>query len=168
DEIDAIAPARDVADAVHQKILVSQLLVLLDGLEDRGSVFVIATTNRPEDIDPALLRPGRFDRLVYVGTPDASGREAIFEKYIARMRVSPAVSPYDLAAATPGFSGAQIEYACRQAGLICIKEALHNNTPPESVEVCPRHFREAIISIRGQSANEKTHRVAPAHVFSYQ
>ncbi|MEW6202341.1 MAG: ATP-binding protein [bacterium] len=166
DEIDAIAPARDVADAVHQKILVSQLLVLLDGLEDRGSVFVIATTNRPEDIDATLLRPGRFDRLVYVGPPDATGREAIFEKYISAMSVSAAVSPADLAALTPGFSGAQIEYACREAGLLCIKEALHNNTPPESVEVCPRHFHEAIRSIIKQATIKQTPQTTDAQSLS--
>jgi AAA+ superfamily predicted ATPase len=147
DEIDAIAPAREAADAVHQKILVSQLLVLLDGLEARGRVFVIATTNRPGDIDPALLRPGRFDRLVYVGPPDAAGRAAIFEKYISAMRICSAVIPAELAAAAPGFSGAQIEYACREAGLLCIKEAIRNTTPPESIEILPRHFFDAILSI---------------------
>jgi len=147
DEIDAIAPARDAADAVHQKILVSQLLVLLDGLEARGRVFVIATTNRPGDIDPALKRPGRLDHLVYVGPPDAAGRAAIFEKYISTMRVSAAVNPADLAAATPGFSGAQIEYTCREAGLLCIKQALRIGAPPESVEILPRHFSDAVRSI---------------------
>ncbi|HOC93958.1 MAG TPA: AAA family ATPase [bacterium] len=148
DEIDAIAPARDAADAVHQKILVSQLLVLLDGLEARGRVFVIATTNRPNDIDPALKRPGRLDRLVYVGPPDAAGRTAIFERYILTMRVSAAIRPAELAAATPGFSGAQIEYACREAGLLCIKEALRTGAPFESVEILPLHFNEAISAIR--------------------
>jgi AAA+ superfamily predicted ATPase len=151
DEIDAIAPARDAADAIHQKILVSQLLVLLDGLEARGRVFVIATTNRPGDIDPALKRPGRLDRLVYVGPPDDAGRAAIFEKYISTMRVSAAVSPAELAAATPGFSGAQIEYACREAGLLCIKEALRTGAPLESVEILPLHFNEAIGAIRQPS-----------------
>ena len=141
----------DAADAVHQKILVSQLLVLLDGLEARGRVFVIATTNRPGDIDPALKRPGRLDRLVCVGPPDDAGRAAIFEKYISTMRVSATVSPAELAAATPGFSGAQIEYTCRDAGLICIKESLRNATAPESVEILPLHFNEAISAIRQPS-----------------
>jgi transitional endoplasmic reticulum ATPase len=148
DEIDAVAPARDAADAIHQKILVSQLLVLLDGLEARGRVFVIATTNRPDDIDPALLRPGRFDKHVFVGPPDASGRAAIFEKYISAMRVSAAVIPAELAAATPGFSGAQIEYTCREAGLLCIKDALRNGASPESIEILPCHFSNAIRLIR--------------------
>jgi SpoVK/Ycf46/Vps4 family AAA+-type ATPase len=67
------------------------------------------------------------------------------------MRVSAAVSPAELAAATPGYSGAQIEYTCRDAGLICIKESLHNATAPESVEIQPQHFQQAIRSIHPPS-----------------
>jgi len=168
DEIDSIAPAREAADAVHQKVLVSQLLVLLDGLEDRGRVFVLATTNRPEDIDPALKRPGRFDRHVYVGSPDAAGRAAIFEKYLSGMKTSAAVSPADLAAATPGFSGAQIEHACREAGLLCIKDAIRTDATPDSVEILPIYFHEAIQSICGQSvaAERNTRQPAAAPVLS--
>ncbi|MFH1537768.1 MAG: ATP-binding protein [bacterium] len=168
DEIDSVAPAREAADAVHQKVLVSQLLVLLDGLEDRGRVFVIAATNRPEDIDPALKRPGRFDRLVYVGLPEETGRAATFKKYFSGMKTSPAVSPADLAAATPGFSGAQIEHACREAGLLCIKDAIRTGAPPDSIEVLPRHFHEAIRSIREQSAVGRNTRPAAAPVLACQ
>lgn len=168
DEIDAIAPARDDADAIHQKILVSQLLVLLDGLEARGRVFVIATTNRPHDIDPALKRPGRFDRLVYVGPPDETGRAAIFEKYLSSMKTSPAINPTDLADATPGFSGTQIEHACREAGLLCIKDAIRTGVTLDSVEILPRHFYQAIRSIREQSvaAGQNARQPAAAVVLS--
>jgi len=168
DEIDSIAPAREAADAVHQKVLVSQLLVLLDGLEDRGRVFVIAATNRPEDIDPALKRPGRFDRLVYVGPPDEAGRAAIFEKYLSNMKTSAAISPADLAAATPGFSGAQIEHACREAGLLCIKHAIRTAAPPDSVEILPCHFHHAIRSIRGQTTTSHADIPAFASILSRQ
>jgi len=166
DEIDSIAPAREAADAVHQKVLVSQLLVLLDGLEERGRVFVIAATNRPKDIDPALKRPGRFDRLVYIGPPDEAGRAAIFKKYLSGMKTSAAVSPEALAAATPGFSGAQIEHAYREAGLLCIKDVIRTGAPPDSVEVLPRHFHEAIRSIRKQATVEQYPQAAAASVFS--
>ena len=144
DEIDAIASARSLAEGHHQKTLVSQLLVLLDGLEDRGHIFVIGTTNRPEDIDPALRRPGRFDRAIFIGPPSAEGRVAIFEKHMVGMKVSPGVDPHELARFTTGFSGAQIELACREAGMACVKEAVRNSTTPETVEVCQRHFSVVI------------------------
>jgi transitional endoplasmic reticulum ATPase len=77
DELDSIAPSRSRADAQHQQSLVAQLLVLLDGLEGREGIAVLATTNRPQAIDPALRRPGRFDRVVWMRPPDEEGRAAI-------------------------------------------------------------------------------------------
>jgi len=144
DEIDAIASARSLAEGHHHKTLVSQLLVLLDGLEDRGHIFVIGTTNRRDDIDPALRRPGRFDRMIHMGPPCIDGRAAIFEKHMAGMTVSQNVDPHELARLTTGFSGAQIELACREGGITCIKEAVEDNAPVESLEVRMEHFKKAI------------------------
>lgn len=144
DEIDSIAPSRETVEFHHQKELVSQLLVLLDGLEERGQVIVIATTNRIDDIDPAIKRPGRFDRMVYVGFPDVEGRKDIFKKYLSKMNISENVSLEILSTLTQEISGAQIEHLCREAGLICIKEAIKDKISEESIAVRPEHFVRAI------------------------
>jgi len=149
DEIDAVASARSLAEGYHHKTLVSQLLVLLDGLEDRGRIFVIGTTNRPDDIDPALRRPGRFDRMIHMGPPSEEGRAAIFAKHMAGMKVRSDVDPHELARLTPGVSGAQIELACREAAMACIKETVRNHTPLDSVEVRMDHFEKAISIVAG-------------------
>ena len=149
DEIDAVASGRSLAEGQHHKTLVSQLLVLLDGLEDRGHVFVIGTTNRPDDVDPALRRPGRFDRMIHMGPPGIEGRAAIFAKHMGGMKVRSDVDPHDLARLTPGFSGAQIELACREAGMACVKEAVRNNALLEAVEVRTDHFQKAIRLVAG-------------------
>jgi len=148
DELDAIAGSRDAADARHLRELVSQLLVLLDGIEERGRVLVIGTTNRPEDIDPAILRPGRIDRKVCLGPPDARGRAALFSKLIARMPVANDVLADDLAARTPGLSGAQIEHVVNEAGLLAVKETLTQQLPTDAARVCPGHFLQAIAAVR--------------------
>ncbi|MDP8257203.1 MAG: ATP-binding protein, partial [Candidatus Alcyoniella australis] len=144
DEIDAIASSRSLAEGHHHKTLVSQLLVLLDGLEDRGHIFVIGTTNRPDDVDPALRRPGRFDRTIHMGPPGIEGRAAIFAKHMAGMKVGSDIDPHELARLTPGFSGAQIELACREAGMACVKETVQDHVPLEFVEVRMDHFEKAI------------------------
>jgi len=153
DEIDAVASARSHAEGQHHKTLVSQLLVLLDGLEDRGRIFVIGTTNRPDDVDPALRRPGRFDRMIHMGSPGIEGRAAIFEKHMAGMKACSDIDPHELARITPGFSGAQVELACREAGMICIKGAVRDHAPLESVEVRMEHFGKAIRLVAGQTTN---------------
>ncbi len=145
DELDAIAGSRASDDARHLRELVSQLLVLLDGLEDRGRVLVIGTTNRPEDIDPAILRPGRIDRKVYLGPPNAKGRAALFAKLLARMPVAEDVRPEALAALTAGFTGAQIEHIVNEAGLLAVKEAIAGQLPTDGVRVSMRHFRHVIV-----------------------
>ncbi len=100
DEIDAVASSRSLAEGHHHKTLVSQLLVLLDGLEERGRIFVIGTTNRPDEIDPALRRPGRFDRMIHIGPPSLEGRAAIFAKHMAGMTVNTDIDPLELACLT--------------------------------------------------------------------
>jgi len=141
DELDAIAGARASDDARHLRELVSQLLVLLDGLEDRGRVLVIGTTNRPQDIDSAILRPGRIDRKVCLGPPNAGGRAALFAKLLAPMPVAEDVHPDALAARTAGFTGAQVEHIVNEAGLLAVKEAIAGQLPADGVRVSMRHFR---------------------------
>jgi len=147
DELDAIAGSREAGDSRHLRELVSQLLVLLDGLENRGRVLVIATTNRPQDIDPAILRPGRIDRRVYLGPPDRRGRSALFAKLLSRMPVADSVRPDHLASLTGGLSGAQIEHVANEAGLLAVKEALVRQLPAEAVRVQPDHFLRAIAGL---------------------
>lgn len=150
DELDAIAGARDSADARHLRELVSQLLVLLDGLEDRGRVLVIGTTNRPEDIDPAILRPGRIGRRVCLGPPNARGRAALFAKLFARMPLADDVRAEALAARTAGFTGAQVEHVVNEAGLGAVKEAIAQALPADTVCVRLGHFHHAIAAVRRQ------------------
>jgi len=112
-----------------------------------GCVLIIATTNRPQDIAPAILRPGRIDREVFMGPPKVNGRQALFAKLISHMPVADDVAPGRLAAMTKGLSGAQIEHITNQAGLLAIKEAIAGNAPPDSVVVCKGHFQQAIDSL---------------------
>ena len=104
DEIDSIAPSRSAESAQHQVSTVAQLLVLLDGIEERGQIFVLATTNRPEHVDPALRRPGRFDQVVWMRLPDERGRTDIFEHYLRPLKLDPQLTPDRLAAETSHIS----------------------------------------------------------------
>jgi len=144
DEFDAIAGSREAGESRHLRELVSQLLVLLDGLEDRGRVLVIATTNRPQDIDPAVLRPGRIDRRIHLGPPHRGGRVALFEKLLAPMPVEDDVQTGRLADLTRGLSGAEIEHVANEAGLLPVKDALAQQAPHEYVHVRLRHFMRTI------------------------
>jgi AAA+ superfamily predicted ATPase len=148
DEIDCLAGARASADAQYQKTMVTQLLALLDGLESRGQVFVIATTNRPQDIDAALTRPGRFDRTVLMGPPDVAGREAIFldhmQGLVLAAGIDRAALAAELAAATRGCTGADVAFACRQAALLCVKEAAASQSVPADLAISAEHFRAAV------------------------
>jgi len=146
DELDGIAGNRN-GDSYH-RTFVAQLLTLLDGLEDRGRVFAIATTNRPQDIDPGLRRPGRFDRVIYMNLPNESGRKSLFDHHTKHMRLSPDLDTALLAAATSGFSGAQIAYVCRRAGVLCIKEAIREKIPNQDVVITMKHFLQAIEELR--------------------
>ncbi|HUT34215.1 MAG TPA: AAA family ATPase [Planctomycetota bacterium] len=157
DELDSIAGSRDYGDSRHLRELVSQLLVLLDGLEDRGRVLVIGTTNRPGDIDPAILRPGRIDRKVYLGPPNATGRAALFARLLARMPVGEDVRPEALAARTAGFTGAQVEHVVNEAGLGAVKEAIAGQLPAEGVRVSLRHFQPVIMG-GGHSVRQRGER----------
>jgi ATP-dependent 26S proteasome regulatory subunit len=153
DEIDAIAGSRDSGDFPHLRDVVSQLLVLMDGLTERGRILVIATTNLPNNIDPAIIRPGRIDRQIFMGPPDKNGRTALFDKFIDRMPVAENVRANKLAAITENFSGAEIEHAANEAGLLAVKEAIKNQTLPESVQVLEKHFLQSINNIKKTKTN---------------
>ncbi|MHB9036970.1 MAG: AAA family ATPase [Armatimonadota bacterium] len=155
DELDAIAPSRATADAQHQQSVVAQLLALLDGLESRNGVFVLATTNRPKSIDAALRRPGRFDRVVWMKLPDEQGRAAILRHYLKPLKLAPDIDvdtlAEELAAATGGASGADLEYLCQTAARVCVKDALASGVLPNEVCITTHHFNEAVMSL-GYSA----------------
>ena len=148
DEVDCLGMSRAAADAHHQKSMVTQLLALLDGLEERGQVFVLATTNRPDDIDPALRRPGRFDQVVWMGPPDEQGRKAIFLHHMDGLKLAEGIDWNHLAAGlattTAGFTGADIAYTCQRAALLCVKEASAVPRQPTDLAITAEHFRSAI------------------------
>ena len=140
DEIDAIAPARGFrhdTSGVTDRI-VNQLLTEMDGIEPLRNVVVIAATNRPDILDPALLRPGRFDRLIYVPPPDYKARLEIFKVHTKNMPLADDVDLAELAKKTEGYTGADIAAVCREAAMIALREELK----VRPVEM--RHFLKAL------------------------
>ncbi|RLE53847.1 MAG: AAA family ATPase, partial [Candidatus Methanomethylicota archaeon] len=140
DEIDSIAPARgyrtDTTGVTDR--MVNQLLAEMDGIIPLQNVVVIAATNRPDIIDPALLRPGRFDRLVYVPPPDKAARLEIFKIHLRNTPLAEDVDLEKLAEKTEGYTGADIEAVCREAVLLALREEF--KVRPVSM----RHFEEAL------------------------
>ncbi len=126
DEIDAIAPRREQVVGDVEKRVVAQLLALMDGLTKRQNVIVIAATNIPQAIDPALRRPGRFDREISVPIPDRKGRLEILEIHSRGMPLAKEVELSHLAAITHGFVGADLEALCREAAMNCLRRILPN------------------------------------------
>src|ERR1017187_2643542 len=124
DEIDSIAPTREKVTGEVERRVVSQLLSLMDGLEGRGKVIVIAATNRPNAIDPALRRPGRFDREIEIKVPDKKGRYEILQIHTRHMPLTQDVDLERLAAVTHGFVGADAEYLCKEAAMKTLRRML--------------------------------------------
>lgn len=140
DELDALVPRRGTAIGephVTERI-VNQMLAEMDGLEELRGVVVIGATNRPDLIDPALLRPGRFDELIYVPLPDEKARLAIFKVHTRGMALANDVDLEELARRTKGYTGADIAEVCRKAGRIVLRENLNAN------EVTMTHFLQAL------------------------
>ncbi|WP_309492128.1 CDC48 family AAA ATPase [Candidatus Hecatella orcuttiae] len=139
DEFDAIVPRRGMgyADQGVSERVISQLLTEMDGVAGLENIIVLAASNRPDILDPAVLRPGRFDRLIYVPAPDEKARLQIFRIYTAKMPLSKQVSLEELASMAKGYSGADIEAVCREAGL----NALRKNLATKEVKM--EDFREA-------------------------
>ena len=140
DEIDSIAPKREEVTGEVERRVVSQLLSLMDGLESRGKVIVIAATNRPNAIDPALRRPGRFDREIEIKVPDKRGRLEILQIHSHNMPLESDVNQEKIAAVTHGFVGADMEYLCKEAAMRCLRRLLpelsleDEKIPPETLD----------------------------------
>ncbi len=124
DEIDSIAPKREEVTGEVERRVVSQLLSLMDGLEARGKVIVIAATNRPNALDPALRRPGRFDREIEIKVPDKRGRLEILQIHARNMPLDTDVDQDKIAGVTHGFVGADLEYLCKEAAMKCLRRLL--------------------------------------------
>jgi transitional endoplasmic reticulum ATPase len=141
DEIDAMATRRGSSSEsnVGDRVL-TQLLTEMDGVASRfeQSVVVIAATNRPDLLDPALLRPGRFDRLIYVALPDEEARKEVFRVNVSRMRFAEGIEVAELARVTNGYSGAEITAVCREAAMNALREV------PSAEEVTLKHVMAAL------------------------
>jgi transitional endoplasmic reticulum ATPase len=132
DEIDSLAPERGggIGEPAVTERVVNTILAEMDGLEELHGVVVIAATNRPAMVDPALLRPGRFDELVYVPVPDAAGRSRILSIHTRRMPLGDDVDIASIANRTDGYTGADLEDLVRRSGLLALRENLHADTVP--------------------------------------
>jgi len=153
DEIDAVAPqrGRDLSTNVTERV-VSQMLTEMDGLEALHKVVVIAATNRPDILDPALLRPGRFDRLIYVGLPDKKARLEIFKVHTRGKPLADDVDLEKLAEKTEGYTGADIEAICNEATMLAIREFIHSGKKDyKEAKITMKHFEEALKRIRPMS-----------------
>lgn len=140
DEIDAIAPRRgSYADSGVTERIVNQLLTSMDGIENMEGVVVIASTNRPDIIDPALLRPGRFDRMIYIPVPDKDARLKILKVHTRNMPLDSDVDLNKLAERMENYVGADIENVCREAGMFAIRE--------NAEKVSMKHFEKALEKI---------------------
>jgi len=144
DELDSLVPARGggLGEPQATERVVNTILSEMDGLEELQSVVVIGATNRPNLIDPALLRPGRFDELVYVGVPDAAGRERILRIQTGKMPLAPDVDLKSIAEQTERYTGADLEDVVRRAGLVALRQSLQTR------EVTQAHFEEALADSR--------------------
>ncbi len=144
DEIDSIASMQSMesTDGRTSERVLNQLLTEMDGLETLKDVVIIAATNRPNLLDPAILRPGRFDRLVYVGAPERKGRLRIFKIHTQNTPLAEDVDLENLADTTEGYVGADIEAICREAVMFALRE----NFDIEAIEM--RHFKEALKKVK--------------------
>ena len=124
DEIDAIAPKREEAYGDVEKRVVAQLLALMDGLTDRGNVIVLGATNRPDSVDPALRRPGRFDREMEISVPNADGRLEVMEIHTRGMPIAKDVNLKILSSELNGYTGADMKSLCREAAMRSIRRYL--------------------------------------------
>ncbi|KYH37740.1 MAG: ATPase AAA [Candidatus Bathyarchaeota archaeon B24] len=163
DEIDAIAPVRGsgLGDSHVTERVISQLLTEMDGIEELRGVVVIAATNRPDIVDPALLRPGRFDKLLYVPPPDLEARKEILKIHTRKKPLADDVDLDDIAKRTEGYTGADLEALCNTAVMLAIREYIAVNKDPEEakkgvkkLKVHMRHFEEALKRVKPISRKE--------------
>jgi transitional endoplasmic reticulum ATPase len=164
DEIDAIAPKREETYGELERRMVSQLLGMMDGLKSRGKVVVIAATNRPNSLDPALRRPGRFDREISISVPNKEGRLNILKIHARNMPLTKDVNLNKLAEITHGFVGADIAALCKEAAMNVLRRILPDlklgekeEIPKEILEkliVTDKDFREALKIVRPSALRE--------------
>ncbi len=162
DEIDAIAPKRSEVTGEVERRVVAQLLALMDGLKGRGQVIVIAATNRPNDIDPALRRPGRFDREIAIPVPDKRARKEILQVHTRNMPLADDVDLDELAEITHGFTGADLAALCREAAMHALRRFLpkidlEKGIPTEvlkELKVTRQDFLEALKDIQPSALRE--------------
>jgi transitional endoplasmic reticulum ATPase len=163
DEIDSITPKREEVTGEVERRVVSQLLSLMDGLEARGKVIVIAATNRPNAIDPALRRPGRFDREIEIKVPDKRGRLEILQIHTRNMPLDSDVNQEKIASVSHGFVGADLEYLCKEAAMKCLRRLLpelnleDEKIPPETLEkliISMADFENAIKEVMPSAMRE--------------
>ena len=162
DEIDSIAPKRDRVTHEAERRIVAQLLTLMDGLKPRQNVVIIGATNRPEAIDEALRRPGRFDRELTLAVPDVQGRREILTIHTRGMPLGDDVDLEELARGTYGFVGADLAALCREAALQALREKLPlielgKEIPAEVLDnlfVLQRHFRDAVKRVQPSALRE--------------
>jgi transitional endoplasmic reticulum ATPase len=164
DEIDAIAPKREEVTGEVERRVVSQLLSLMDGLKGRGKVIVIAATNRPNALDPALRRPGRFDREVEIGVPDQKGRKEILQIHTRNMPLTDDVNLDWLSSVTYGFVGADLESLCKEAAMLSLRRNLpglswrkEEELPAKTIEkikVIKKDFENALKMVEPSAMRE--------------
>jgi len=163
DEIDSVAPVRGSSsgDSNVTERVISQFLTEMDGLEELRNVVIIAATNRPDIVDPALLRPGRFDRLLLVPPPDLEARKQIFRIHTKKTPLAEDVKLDELARKTEGYTGADIASICNTAVMLSIKEHIGKAKDAEDakkrakgLKVARRHFDEAMQKVKPISSQE--------------
>ena len=144
DELDSVVPRRGMGfgDSGVSERVISQLLTEMDGIESLNNVVVIAATNRPDIIDPAILRPGRFDRLIYVPAPDNTTRAQILKIHMKNMPLARDVDVDQITSMTAGYSGADLEAVCREAGLVALRRDI------ESKNVSLEDFRDGLDKVK--------------------
>ena len=163
DEIDSIAPKRDEVSGELEKRIVSQLLTLMDGMKSRGNVVVIAATNRPDSIDPALRRPGRFDREIEIGIPDDEGRFDILSIHTRGMPIDEKVDLKQISKTTHGFVGADLEILSKEAAMKSLRRILPeidydeekiSSEILEKIQITSDDFRDALKEVSPSALRE--------------
>lgn len=163
DEIDSIAPKRDEVSGEVEKRVVSQLLSLMDGMKNRGKVVVIAATNRPDSIDSALRRPGRFDREIEIGIPDEEGRFEILNIHTRGMPIDEKVDLQQISKITHGFVGADLEILAKEAAMRSLRRILPDidleqdkisSEILQKIKITKEDFREALKEVKPSALRE--------------
>ena len=163
DEIDSIAPKREEVSGDVEKRIVSQLLTLMDGMKSRGKVVVIAATNRPDSLDPALRRPGRFDREIEIGIPDEEGRLAILNIHTRGMPIDEKVDLKAISKITHGFVGADLEVLAKEAAMRSLRRIMPeidldqekiSQEILQKIQITNEDFRDALKEVRPSALRE--------------